>query len=715
MFVMSDTEQDSISTMTQTEIEFEDILTALEDCATDTLESKDYISFSALMDLYLNDLTVYTDDEKIQLLHKLYDIFAENYELVYEIGWDLPEIVFRFLDAEWQPAVLKLREQNQIVLSMKIFDVIAALGNPKELLLTCCELLRNLRKGEAFDEEFIQSIDEPLHFFYDLLPLKTFTVKFHCLTQLLVACLARNKTIYPSKFLSKVSTAMIDFMKASKGDATLAPITRRLYTFIRDYIPPDIPEDNFEDPKDLRKIFDDENYLQRKLLVMLLTVVIESATMIGTAPFLETVVPSLIQRPTGYLMKDEMDVLCRLSSLALSMDLDVDSMLKQQIVEAGLLFKDKEINSGDDILKYVINDYNKTLQEEKKHIPMSSKAIVILYTVAKYLSQESFRNDSFEILDMISFQVKTFVPFMIQQNNVHYFTVASCMVITLNVIDNTSPAKLGQVLDDPRNTVLIMTYLQNLTSLVFSSHIDQLVSIYYVLVTRLLISMNEDLGYQFLKDSIYHCPFEESKPSFIGILKDFILRKKVKPAQSIPSTAGVPNGVAPPQLPPRTIKPCTYITLTDERGDDLLNLFSQIINETFVDAGSDGKHPETANLENVGKLLSMMNLINSVNISNKSEVLSHFQRLEKSVEKSKPRSNGKEASAVEEKELKKVDCQEEEDGVTTKKVPTKVQQQQQNQNSDHSQADDDEVDAELSNLFSLITFGIEKGKKIYTI
>ncbi|GME68118.1 unnamed protein product [Ambrosiozyma monospora] len=265
-----------------------------------------------------------------------------------------------------------------------------------------------------------------------------------------------------------------------------------------------------------------------------------------------------------------------------------------------------------------------------------------------------------------------------------------------------------------------MTYLQNLTSLVFSSHIDQLVSRYYVLVTRLLISMNEDLSYQFLKDSIYHCPFEESKPSFIGILKDFILRKKVKPVQSITSTVGVPNGVAPPQLPPRTIKPCTYITLTDERGDDLLNLFSQIINETFVDAGSDGEEPETANLKNVGKLLSMMNLINSVNISNKSQVLSHFQRLEKSVEKSKPRSHGKEASPIEEKELKKVDCQEEEeDGATTKKVPTKVQQQQQNQNSDHShaddEADDDEVDTELSNLFSLITFGIEKGKKIYTI
>ncbi|GME77497.1 unnamed protein product [Ambrosiozyma monospora] len=200
---MSDTEQDSISTMTQTEIEFEDILTALEDCATDTLESKDYISFSALMDLHLNDLNVYSDEEKTQLMQKLYDIFVENHELVYEIGWDLPEIVFRFLDAEWQPITSRLREQEQIVLSMKIFDVISAFGNPKELLLTCCELLRNLRKGEEYDEELIESSDEALQFYYRVTPLKSFIVKFHCLTQLLVACLARNKTIYPSKFLSK--------------------------------------------------------------------------------------------------------------------------------------------------------------------------------------------------------------------------------------------------------------------------------------------------------------------------------------------------------------------------------------------------------------------------------------------------------------------------------------------------------------------------------
>ncbi|GME87946.1 unnamed protein product [Ambrosiozyma monospora] len=417
-------------------------------------------------------------------------------------------------------------------------------------------------------------------------------------------------------------------------------------------------------------------------------------------------------------MEDEMDVMCRLANLALSMDLEVDSMLKQQIVEAGLLFKDKEINSGDDILTYVIDDYNKTLQEEKKCIPMSSKAIVILYTIGKYLNHEYFKYDSFEVLDLISFQVKTFVPFMIQQNNVHYFTVASCMIITLNVIDNTSPAKLSQLLDDPKNTVLIMTYLQNLTSLVFSSRIDQLVSIYYVLVTRLLISMNEDLSYQFLKDSIGHCPFEESKPSFIGILKDFILRKKAKPLPIIPSAVSASNGVAPPQLPSRTIKPSTYITLTDERGEDLLNLFSQTIDETFVESGSDGEQAETANLENVGKLLSMMNLINSVNISDKSQVLSQFKRLEESVEKSKPRSNKKEASPTEEKESKKIDHQEE-DTATAKEVPTKDQLPQQKQKTDRSdaddEADDDKIDAELSNLFSLITFGIEKGKKIYTV
>ena len=63
---------------------------------------KDFLSYSTLLDIYLNDPTKYSNEEKEQLLGHILTILSENKQLTYEIGWDLPQLLILYVDSDYE-------------------------------------------------------------------------------------------------------------------------------------------------------------------------------------------------------------------------------------------------------------------------------------------------------------------------------------------------------------------------------------------------------------------------------------------------------------------------------------------------------------------------------------------------------------------------------------------------------------------------------------
>ncbi|ODV59765.1 DUF1760-domain-containing protein [Ascoidea rubescens DSM 1968] len=270
------------------------------DAAKDAIKTKDFISYSTLIDIYLSNSNNYNDDEMEKLLATLHEILRNdvefnNNELIYEIGWDLPEVLINFIESSSFKFKSYLSNAPCIKSSLSIFDLLARYGNPKELFLKACELLSSLKchfkenqndkedeqkeTGDANKDEENQNEDQLNlellvdQFSNDELKERFFDIKFHSLLELLLASLKRIHTNSPSKFLVMAITALLKLLNNNVDEIlNLSFLARRLYVFARDYIPPlplDPPKDSTFD--NIYQFSEDELYLQRKLLQSFIT------------------------------------------------------------------------------------------------------------------------------------------------------------------------------------------------------------------------------------------------------------------------------------------------------------------------------------------------------------------------------------------------------------------------------------------------------------
>ena len=288
-------------------------------------EREDIITLVTVLDLYSEEVnTKGSPEQKGDYLNTVLGLLQQNKDIVKEIGWDLPKIIIKFI--HWSNINYENLVHDNVILhaTMKCFNEIALFGNAKECFFTGCELVSSLSLaddslvkftvpadadaiGTQSDDETATETDgdeteggeqddseeelerdasndspEDAHLdlekgaeFFNRQPQEfILELRFHVLIELINSTLKRITTLYPSRFLSEAVQALIKFVSQNSVDLDDTMfVLRRIYSFVRGYIPPHTPENAAElaTPKELTDIQNFEQAMQRKLICSLLT------------------------------------------------------------------------------------------------------------------------------------------------------------------------------------------------------------------------------------------------------------------------------------------------------------------------------------------------------------------------------------------------------------------------------------------------------------
>jgi hypothetical protein len=239
-------EVDSSKELTQ-----EALIANLKAAAQTSKETKDYMTYATLLDVYLEySYKEFTDEEKENVLNALLEILNADDELVYAISWDVPSRVLPFLRTNLYDFGAGIVSSRGLKTVLDIFKVLADKGNLKELVVKCLEELDKLQF-----EPLAENDSRP-----EVVVERFFELKFASLYGLLVSSIKNVKARYPSRFLVAATTGLLSFLVdrvESFSIRTTSFVLRRFYFFARDYSPA---------PPDDGEVSENEAMLQDKIL-----------------------------------------------------------------------------------------------------------------------------------------------------------------------------------------------------------------------------------------------------------------------------------------------------------------------------------------------------------------------------------------------------------------------------------------------------------------
>lgn len=564
----------------------------LESAIEDYKNDGDYLSYATILEEYLGNPIIYTEEENVKILSKLYQVLENNLNLLYEISWDLPGLLLRYYETGIDFDYGLRKNRGLVDCVMKLFDLVSKNGNSKELFIKAIELFNDLQKISLIDND-----DDKF--------LKVVDLKIHMLLQLLTICLKRIKTIYPSKFLSMAVASILKLYSwYAKQTHHLVFVSRRLYGFARDYEPPMKPDDylkresfdsdkDFENEVEIQKTIEsDENYLQVTLLQSFLTQLVMISFKDWNVKFALEFYKSyqfkcLNKIPTS----EEFDnnetpievILSRTTQLALSYDIELEESFTKIKSDSINLFKpvnesDKSIDDKvQDLIKFSINDNISNLYHpDVKTIQMSQ--IGLLYMVTQYTKEI---NNLFDIKpsEAIALTIRFISPFLISENFKHEGVVDAVLFWNwVSILKNGANEHYFSGI--PKHQILL--YLQILTFISATNSNPSVRMITLTLLTRNLTLLDEETSYTFLVDTLTSVPYDNVKSAIIKILKDLIIRPKLTVDDISNKLANADikdepaNNDKKPSLPQRF-----YINLNNDRINDINALILENIDETF--------------------------------------------------------------------------------------------------------------------------------------
>lgn len=649
---MSDTEVESVNTMSA--LAFSDVVANIKDCAKECVENQDYISFSTILDVYLSDWGAYPCDERLELINLLYTVLDENKDLLTEVAWDLPPLLLSFLNCEW-PARFSLRDSPQVTAFYKVFNLLAEYGSPKELLLTCCEQLKNLKDPEennepispsvikdasdAMDEEYkskFEDLDSLVENYLQTYQQGRVVLNFHGLFECAKCCMERIKTLYPSKFLGIFVSTILNVLANAPNLTDTISVLRSIYLFIRDYVPSDIPDDLQDDesvtPADLEKIFDDESYLQRKLLRLLFDSVVEKLGQghyFALVNFVTNPTADIYKKPPHYYFIELAD---RLLTLALSFDIDIPLSFTKEILYCHTLFANNidKINTSEDIIRLIISAYNSSSFRNKspKALPVSNTTLIILYGYAKYAENYSYEIPSnVTVLELIETQLMMFIPYSVDSKLTNTTAFAYFLIITIDRIEKTKIIVTKDELSDKKVRLVLLTYLQNVASIACTSNSKGIAALYAKFIKKFLQHLPEDLSYTFILDTLKYCPFDDNILCILNVFKSLISNtnyddeKLTKDFSNLNVSNDKPTSELPVLPERKNIPVITFIEFTKERQDDFLNIFDEATDSTFIDSdlGID--------IMKSNRLIKLMDFIKTTEFIESEKINSRFEKI----------------------------------------------------------------------------------------
>ncbi|SGZ58120.1 CIC11C00000004974 [Sungouiella intermedia] len=600
------------SDATLEDAKFEKVLGSLQLAAQDAKDSGDFLSYSTVLDIYFSDPSRYTIEEREELLSHVLAILSEDLDLVYEIGWDLPSLFIPFLDSDYDMSG-PIRLVPCAYKVLKLFELLAHDGNPKELFLKCTELLNSIKVTDH-----VSNNPEVAHKYYD--------IKVYCIFELIDSCLRRIHTMFPLRFLGMTVTSFINsiYLNPLKSLTEAAFIWKRLYTFARNYTRPPLPEKIDVTPEELAKINEDEDYLQRKLLTGFLTEAINLVLRYLILGFSVAYFNVLLQNlPAESKLANDfvlgIPVLDRLYELALSFDLNLESAFAGFLDSTDELL-DFTMESGkldDDItgelFEKLVVDYQKTFAHSlvdtlANEVTDSLGGSLNLY-VYSVASQNQFDKIDISIPQAIAIGLRLVIPGLVHSTfcnrGLHDLSVLCSWIAILSADKRTVEVELAKI-----PSVILRSYYQAILFTIISSSSDLFFRyITLTLLTKYLSLSPEAVTYDFLMNCLKECPYENVKAALVGVFKELVTKDKIQEDALVDSLNNLSlskDSPAPPPLPARdTVKKTKYITLTPERLKELFDVIYEYVDLTFVD---DESGP-TLNLGTVPTLQASLNLL----------------------------------------------------------------------------------------------------------
>lgn len=587
---MSDTEQGLVDLDTTIEAhDLEKVLAIMDNAAKEAKTTGDFLSYSTVLDMYMSDPEKFTKEEREQLLNHLLEILKADHDLVYEIGWDLPALVVPFLESNYEFNA-RLRMAPCVWTVLKIFEVLALHGNPKELFLKSTELLSTLREDDARSDDAYYRMK-----FYD--------VKLYCIFELVDSCLRRIHTLYPSRFLGMTVASFINSLYvnpvANFEEAQFR--WKRVYTFARNYQRPPLPEKIDVSQEELEKINADEDFLQRKLLTGLVTESLNMAMKLTTIGF-ATDFFDYLQSLSGKSYESELDAqaLDRLYELALSFDIEVGAVFKKFVEESSELVdllmlegKNDDELQGHLFEKLVVSFQkdmaNSLVNNEANNVQDSIGGALVLFTYAVENAKDMTKV-ALPFRDIIGLALRLVVPGMIHSSFINKGYNDMVVFWSWYSIHQATLQKTNLSLELSKiPKLLLQSYFQVLLFILITSRTSpELRFTTLTLLTKVLAHAPEETSYSFLIDSLRECPYENLKTALVGVLKELVFKQKTdfEDLSDKLEKASINDKDAParpPPLPKRNSSRSTrYITLTQERVDELLDIIRSSIEDTLI-------------------------------------------------------------------------------------------------------------------------------------
>ncbi|KAI5948657.1 hypothetical protein KGF57_005402 [Candida theae] len=614
-------------------IPFEKVVESLNNGAKDAVAEKDYLSYSTLLDIQLHDPSRYTYDEREQLMSCLLEILSSSDTLVYEIGWDIPSIIIPYIESDFE-FNSGIRDAPCVYKILKIFEILAKEGNPKELFLKSSELLASLSLSDDPNMEFSNKEN-------------FFEIKLYNLNELMANCLRKIPTLYPSRLLAMSVGSYINLMysllQTPIANQTYQFVLKRAYGFARNYDGAPKPDNVKHTDTELAKIKKDEDYLIRKLLTGFIT----NMVYMGTTSYISYFAMRHfyhLERDAGKILDDQTApdtaILDRFYELSYSFDIYLKTIFDKFVDDSKKLVWGIS-HSGDDfadvlfekcVVDYQTNLLTNIVDSDAKSINDSVLGEIILFTQS-IVVKRSFDSPLITLSDAICIALRLLIPQMVQKTFVHR-TLQDVALFWIWYALQQNEIKSDPNYDAKIDlTSIPQQYLPVFYQcLIFVFHSFESSRVRYMmltLLTKLLILTPESVGYDVIKDTIENCPFEVIRPALIGIYKHLLLTSKTNVNDvesdlrkvSLKENSGA--GVKAPELPPRRINTTTYYALTDEKFNDILEWAILAQSEAFIESDGDIRMDP-------GKLSALASILNLlVALKKKDVVVANTDKVEK--------------------------------------------------------------------------------------
>lgn len=617
----------------------EDIDTICENLQKAFTEQKDDpVTLATIIDMYIAQVNDEADNkDKIKFLTSLLDQLKTSPEIVSEIGWDLPRGLLKFYNKKNIEVDAKLNSNPLVGLVMRCFSEVALSGNPKECLLAGCEILSELttagineqlledqseqegedNKGEKTKEDAKRipesQLRDPVEFFLYL--------NSYVLFELIQTALKRIASLYPSKFLGMAVSAIYKFVNNNIDDVyNTAFMLRRIYTFCRGYIPPEIPKQLLENTKlekeELQKVTEDESLLQGRLLRSLCTFAVDKCLKNKPSRLDLEYFHHLRNTEFQLLESDEelVSIAKRFYQLMFSFDLDIKEQFLSYIDETKGIYKalpaESEVPNDEAkrAIGQVVYQLSYTYQLQKltklKHLELDSNGIFVLSGI-HYQETQKHLYPEISIKDAVYLYIRCTTPSLFSNTYNNQYVGGTARYWVWVAITNNNIRKLREDLSELPSYIRIV-FLQMVLIQSCNQPNEKTRMISFTLLTRIMCLMPENTSFEFVVDTLLTCPFTHAKIAVLGILKDLMLRN-CQSKQSLEeqfsnmkleSKDSNEDGTSksPPSLPPRP-----YIDINEDR---MASIHSAAM-ITFHDSKTKGKERHIL-------ILNFLNFFNSL-------------------------------------------------------------------------------------------------------